>query len=118
VQSIETWQSLCVCAPKRGAHSVAAAVLWRKHQSARRRLFTETKPASGNFSIMVLAITGQWATGQWVAEITTVLCLFGAACIGVAIFAGEGAAPRQMEQKAVERHQLAAQQEIPKAEDE
>jgi len=47
---------------------------------------------------MMLAITG-----QWVAEITTVLCLFGAACIGLAIMAGEGGTPRQVEQKAVER---------------
>jgi hypothetical protein len=60
---------------------------------------------------MVLAITG-----QWVAEITTVLCLFGAACIGLAMIAGEGGTPRQVEQKAVERHPAAAQREIPKRE--
>jgi hypothetical protein len=49
---------------------------------------------------MMLAITG-----QWVAEVTTVLCLFGAACIGVAMTAGEGtvsAARRAVEQKASE----------------
>ena len=33
---------------------------------------------------MMLAITG-----QWVAEVTVVLCLFGATRIGVAITAGE-----------------------------
>jgi hypothetical protein len=75
----------------------------------------ETKPASGNFHIMVLAITG-----QWVAEITTVLCLFGAACIALAMIAGEGdsAAPQQVEQKAVERHPAAAQRELRSSDDE
>jgi hypothetical protein len=62
---------------------------------------------------MMLAITG-----QWVAEITAVLCLFGAACIGLAMIAGEGGTPRPVEQKAVERHPAAAQREIPKADDE
>jgi hypothetical protein len=33
---------------------------------------------------MMLAITG-----QWVAEVTLVICLFGAACIGLAITAGD-----------------------------
>jgi hypothetical protein len=28
-------------------------------------------------------------TGHWVAEVTVVLCLFGAGCIAVAITAGE-----------------------------
>jgi hypothetical protein len=49
-----------------------------------RRRSAETKSAPGIFYIMMLAITG-----QWVAEVTVVLCLFGAACIGVAITAGE-----------------------------
>ncbi|MGN6750179.1 MAG: hypothetical protein ACTHJS_16460 [Xanthobacteraceae bacterium] len=64
---------------------------------------------------MVLAITG-----QWVAEVTTVLCLFGAACIGLATIAGEGGGgtPRQAEQKAVERHRAAAQRELRKSDDE
>jgi len=51
---------------------------------------------------MILAITG-----QWVAEVTLVLCLFGAACIGLAIMAGEpgaGRAPRPAEQQAAERN--------------
>jgi hypothetical protein len=42
-------------------------------------------------------------TGQWVAEITVVLCLFGAACIGLAVTAGEGGqrgTPRTAEQNA------------------
>jgi hypothetical protein len=48
---------------------------------------------------MMLAING-----QWVAEVTLVLCLFGAACIGLAITAGEwGRAPRRAEQKATQR---------------
>jgi hypothetical protein len=34
---------------------------------------------------MILAITG-----QWVAEVTGVLCLFGAACIGLAIQMADG----------------------------
>src|SRR5213082_1638689 len=37
------------------------------------------KPTAGNFHPMILAITG-----QWVAEVTGLLCLFGAACIGLA----------------------------------
>jgi len=49
-----------------------------------RRRSAETKSAPGIFHIMMLAITG-----QWVAEVTVVLCLFGATCIGVAITAGE-----------------------------
>jgi hypothetical protein len=84
-----------------GAHNVAAAVLWRKRQSADRWPIAETKPESGNFPIMLLAITG-----QWVGEVTMVLCLFGAACIGVAMMAGDGEsgrAPPTAEQKATER---------------
>jgi hypothetical protein len=95
--------------------SVAAAVLWRKRQSADHWRGMETKPAPGYFTIMVLAITG-----QWVAEVTTVLCLFGAACIGLAMIAGEGngRAQRQVEQKAVERHPAAAQRELRRSDDE
>ena len=51
---------------------------------------------------MMLAITGQWVT-----EVTLVLCLFGAACIGLATMAGDpGAqhASRPAEQKAAERN--------------
>lgn len=62
---------------------------------------------------MLLAITG-----QWVAEMTTVLCLFGAACIGLAMTAGETGTTRQVEQKAVERHPAAARREIPKPDNE
>jgi hypothetical protein len=64
--------------------------------------FAETKSAAGDFTDMILAITG-----QWVAEVTLVLCLFGAACIGLAIIAGDpGAqrAPRPAEQQAAERN--------------
>jgi hypothetical protein len=90
-------------------------VLWRKRQSATIAGLWKQNPAFGNFPIMVLAITG-----QWVAEITTVLCLFGAACIALAMLAGEGSAgaPRQVEQKIIERHPAAAQREIPKSNDE
>jgi hypothetical protein len=49
-----------------------------------RRRSAETKSAPGIFHIMMLAITG-----QWVAEVTVVLCLFGAGCIGVAITGGD-----------------------------
>jgi hypothetical protein len=79
------------------------------------RRSAETKSAPGIFHIMMLAITG-----QWVAEITVVLCLFGAACIGVAITAGEGgdrAAPRTAEQNATERNSTAARGEIPRSDD-
>jgi len=64
---------------------------------------------------MMLAITG-----QWVAEVTTVLCLFGAACIALAMIAGEGGggAPRQVEQKSVERHPAAAQRELRSSDEE
>jgi hypothetical protein len=51
---------------------------------------------------MMLAITG-----QWVAEVTVVLCLFGAACIGLATIAGEGsdrAPPRRVEQKTTQQN--------------
>jgi hypothetical protein len=51
---------------------------------------------------MLLAITG-----QWVAEVTVVLCLFGAARIGLAIAAGEAGAghePRTAKQNATERN--------------
>jgi hypothetical protein len=64
--------------------------------------FAETKSAVGDFTCMILAITG-----QWVAEVTLVLCLFGAACIGLAIMAGEPGArrvPRPAEQQAAERN--------------
>ena len=82
--------------------NVAAAVLWRKRQMQPRRRSAETKSAPGIFHIMMLAITG-----QWVAEVTVVICLFGAACISVAITQGEGGdrvAPRTAEQNATERH--------------
>jgi len=49
-------------------------------------------------------------TGQWVGEVTAVLCLFGAACIGLAMTAGEGeggSLPRTAEQKATERKPMA-----------
>jgi hypothetical protein len=45
----------------------------------------ETKPTAGNFHPMILAITG-----QWVAEVTGLLCLFGAACIGLAFQMSDG----------------------------
>jgi hypothetical protein len=64
---------------------------------------------------MMLAITGQWVT-----EAIVVLCLFGAACIGAAITAGEGgdrAAPRPTEKNASERNSAAARREIPKSDD-
>jgi hypothetical protein len=80
-----------------------------------RRRFAETKSAAGNFHIMMLAITGQWVT-----EVTLVLCLFGAACIGLAITAGEGggrAAPRTAEQNATERSSTAARRESRKTDD-
>jgi hypothetical protein len=51
---------------------------------------------------MMLAITGQWVT-----EVTLILCLFGAACIGLAMMAGDPSAPRAprpAEQKAPERN--------------
>jgi hypothetical protein len=83
------------------AHSVAAAVLWRKHQRLADRASSETKGPTRNSPIMILAITG-----QWVGEVTLVLCLFGAACIGLAVSAGDpgkGVAPRTAEQKAPER---------------
>jgi hypothetical protein len=91
------------------AHNVAAAVLWRKPQTQARGRSAETKSAAGNFQVMILAVTG-----QWVAEVTFVLCLFGAACIGLAITAGEGgdrAAPRAAEQNASERNSAAARRE-------
>jgi len=56
---------------------------------------------------MMLAITGQWVT-----EVTVVLCLFGAACIGLAITAGGSGgrtAPRPVEQDAIERKPTARQ---------
>jgi hypothetical protein len=59
---------------------------------------------------MMLAVTGQWVT-----EVTVVLCLFGAACMGVAITAGEGGdrvAPRTAEQNASERNSAASRREI------
>jgi hypothetical protein len=58
---------------------------------------------------MMLAITGQWVT-----EVTVVLCLFGAACIGLAIIAGDGGgrtAPRPVEQDAAELKPTARQRE-------
>jgi hypothetical protein len=56
---------------------------------------------------MMLAITG-----QWVAEVTLVLCLFGAACIGLAITAGDwGGATRRAEQKATQRKSPAIHRE-------
>src|SRR5690348_5965398 len=84
--------------PLGGADSFAAAVLWRKRQKPDPPPACGNKTGSGNFPIMMLAITG-----QWVAEVTTVLCLFGAACIALAMLAGEGGggAPRQVEQKSV-----------------
>ena len=54
---------------------------------------------------MLFAIT--W---QWVTEITLVLCLFGAACIGVAVGAGGGdrdpvgAQQKITERKSTSRH--------------
>ncbi len=58
---------------------------------------------------MILAIIGPMAgpiTGQWVAEVFVLLCLFGAACIGLAISLGdprERVASRPLEQRATER---------------
>jgi hypothetical protein len=63
----------------------------------RQRQCAETKPATGNFHDMMLAVTGQWVT-----EVTVVLCLFGAACIGLAITAGDGG-DRPLEQSATKR---------------
>jgi hypothetical protein len=51
---------------------------------------------------MILAITG-----QWVSEVTLVLCLFGAACIGLAVIAperSERGVPGTAQQKATERN--------------
>jgi hypothetical protein len=73
----------------------------------------ETKSAARNFHVMMLAITG-----QWVAEVTVVLCLFGAACIGLAVTAGqrgEEGAPRTAQQNAGERNSTAARREIPRS---
>jgi hypothetical protein len=88
------------CAERCAAYNVAAAVLWRKPQSQLAGGVRETKCAARNFHVMMLAITG-----QWVAEVTVVLCLFGAACIGLAVTAGEGGtggAPLPAEQTAKE----------------
>jgi hypothetical protein len=77
-------------------------VLWHKRQRQPWQRLAETKYAAGNFPYMMLAITG-----QWVAEVTLVLCLFGAACIGLAITAGdwrEGRALRRAEQKITGRN--------------
>jgi hypothetical protein len=63
----------------------------------RQLRFAETKPAAGNFHNMMLAVTGQWVT-----EVTVVLCLFGAACIGLAFTAGEGG-DRPLKQSATKR---------------
>jgi len=87
--------------------NVAAAVLWRKRQMQPRRRSAETKSAPGIFHIMMLAITG-----QWVAEVTVVLCLFGAACIGPSPRVRPVTAPRTAEQNATERNSAAARGEI------
>jgi hypothetical protein len=59
----------------------------------------ETKCVEVDFLHMMFA-----TTGQWVAEVTLILCMFGAACIGLAMIAGEGsAAPRPVKQNASER---------------
>jgi hypothetical protein len=55
---------------------------------------------------MMLAIT--W---QWVTEVTTVLCLFGAACIALAATVGGSGAPRAAERTVAERKSMAAQRE-------
>jgi hypothetical protein len=85
-------------------------MLWRKHQTPLRQPFAETKSAARNFPVMMLAVTG-----QWVAEVTVVLCLFGAACIGLAVTAelgGERGAPPTAQQNASERNSAAARREI------
>jgi hypothetical protein len=74
-------------------------------QSGRYSDPRETKSAPGNFQVMILAITGP-ITGQWVAEVFVLLCLFGAACIGLAISLGDPrqrGASRPLEQRATER---------------
>jgi hypothetical protein len=71
--------------------------------------FSETKCAARNFTHMMLAIS--W---QWVTEVTLVLCLFGAACIALAVLAGgskEAAAPRIAEQKVYDTDSIAARRE-------
>jgi hypothetical protein len=85
---------------RRAAPTVAAAVLWRKRQMRPADGYAETKRQPGDFHLMMLAITG-----QWVAEVTMILSLFGAACIGLAIVTGEGSrgAPRTVKQNATER---------------
>ena len=63
---------------------------------------------------MMLAVTGQWVT-----EVTVVLCLFGAACMGVAITAGDEGGrtmPRAAEQNASERNST-ARGEVPTSDD-
>jgi hypothetical protein len=72
---------------------VPRAVLWRKRQNRHAVGFWETKSELRNFTYMVLAITGAMTgavTGEWVTEVTIMLCLFGAACICLAASLGEG----------------------------
>jgi hypothetical protein len=91
---------------------VSCAVLWRKRQNRHGADNRETKPALRNFTYMMLAMTGAITgavTGEWVAEVTLVLCLFGATCIWLAASLGDGGAKRRAaEQNPVKQKSSAA----------
>jgi hypothetical protein len=97
------------------AHNVAAAVLWRKRQTHCDGDLRKQNLQTENSHVMMLAVTGQWVT-----EVIVVLCLFGAACIGLVITAGDGgdrATPRTAEQNASERNSTTGRREIPRSDD-